>query len=79
MEEARLARDRLDVVAWAEVAATSRLEERVAGDVERARCRLEDIERRDRDATFRLERADEELVRRTQSVAVTKTKLHADV
>ena len=77
LEEARLARR--DAADRAEATAAARLEERVLDDAERVHCRLEDIARRDQEAVFRLERADEEQARRAQSVAVTKTKLHADV
>ena len=56
-----------------------RLEERLLDDAERARCRLEDIARREQEATFRSARADEEQARRAQGVTVTNTKLHADV
>ena len=62
LDEARLAR--LDAAARAEAAAAVSFEERVADDADRARCRLEDPARRDRDTAYRLDRADEGLARR---------------
>ena len=56
LEEARLARRTADD--RAEAAAAVHLEERILDDAECARCRLEDIARREQDATFRSARAD---------------------
>ena len=77
LEEARLARQAADD--RADAAAAVRLAEHTRNEAERAHCRLDDIARRKHEAALRSARADEEQVRRAQGVAVTNTKLHADV
>ena len=53
--------------------------ERVADDLERDRCRSEEMDRRDREEAARAARVEDELARRALSVAASTTKLHADV
>ena len=77
LEEARLARQAAEDRADAEAAV--RLEERTRDIAERVNCRLDDIARRDHEAALRSARADDDQVRRAQGVAVTNTKLHADI
>ena len=70
LEEARL--KQLATTARLEYAAATLLDLRVAAEAERARGRAEYL-------AFRLARADKEQARRAPSVAVTNTKLCADV
>ena len=55
------------------------LAERERDLAERAHYRRDDIAHREHDDALRMVRAGEEQVRRAQGVAVTNTKLHADV
>ena len=76
-EEARLARQQ--AYTRADAAAAVRLAERASDEAERALCRQDELTRRDHEAALRSARVDEEQLWRAQGVAVTNTKLHADV
>ena len=78
LDETRQARPSADL-ARDLARATERRLERVADDLERARCRTEELDRRDRDEASWAARVDDELARRALSNAVSNTKLHADV
>jgi hypothetical protein len=60
-------------------AAEERLRVRVAADLERNRCREEDLAHHACVASFRAERAKEETAWRERRFVVTNTRLHADV